>query len=125
MEKRTLTCISCPIGCSLTAEVENGTVASVTGNQCARGIVYAKAELSNPTRMMTSTVRLRGGTVAQLPVKTRNPIPKHLIADSVRALAGVEVEAPVARGQVVLENVCATGVDVVATRTIGREGGEK
>lgn len=118
-EKRTLTCINCPIGCRITAELENGVVAGVTGNQCGRGAAYAKTELTNPVRMMTSTVRLRHGVIAQLPVKTKSPIPKQLITDSVRALANIELDAPVARGQVILQNICGTGVDVIATRTVG------
>ncbi len=118
METISLTCINCPVGCALTVEMADGAVAGVAGNLCARGPVYARAEVTNPTRMMASTVRLRNGAVAQLPVKTRSPIPKGKVADSVRALAGVEIPAPVELGRVILENVCGTGVDVIATRTV-------
>ncbi len=120
MESVSMTCINCPIGCALTVGVEGDEAVEITGNQCARGIAYAKAEAANPARMMTSTVRLRGGVVAQLPVKTRSPIPKGLVGDSVRALADVEIDAPAALGRVILENVCGTGVDVVATRSVPR-----
>ncbi len=120
METISMTCINCPIGCALSVGVEGGEAVAVAGNQCARGIAYAKAEVANPTRMMASTVRLRGGVVAQLPVKTRSPIPKGLVGDSVRALAGVELDAPAALGQVVAANVCGTGVDVIATRSVAR-----
>ncbi len=129
MEQVNLTCINCPIGCALTAEGGDGaggkTVGAVTGNLCARGIAYAKAEVTNPTRMMASTVRLKNGVAAQLPVKTRSPIPKHLVGDSVKALAAIEITAPAKLGQIILENVCGTGVDVIATRTVGLLSGHQ
>ncbi len=119
MKATTLTCINCPLGCILTVTLhDNGDVADVSGNQCARGVAYAKMESTNPTRMMTSTVRLTGGAIAQVPVKTAAPIPKGLVVDSVKALKPIELAAPVTLGQVVLTNVCGTGVDVVATRSI-------
>ncbi|MCD7895741.1 MAG: DUF1667 domain-containing protein, partial [Planctomycetaceae bacterium] len=113
--------INCPLGCILTVSLDdNGEVADVTGNQCARGVAYARMESTNPTRMMTSTVRLTGGAIGQAPVKTAAPIPKGLVVDSVKALKPVELTAPVTLGQVVLANVCGTGVDVIATRSIPR-----
>lgn len=118
MESTTMTCINCPIGCFLTVSLEDGKVVGVTGNQCKRGVAYAEMESTNPTRMMCTTVRLRGGAVAQLPVKTRSPIPKAMTVACSRALADVELEAPVALGQVVMADICGTGVDVVATRSV-------
>lgn len=118
---KTLTCINCPIGCTLSVALTDGAVTSVTGNLCPRGAAYAKSEVTNPVRMMASTVRLRNGVTAQLPVKTKSPIPKHLVPDSVRALADVELDAPAALGQVIVQNICGTGVDIVATRTVQRK----
>lgn len=110
-----MTCICCPLGCSLTVTVESGRV-TVTGNTCPRGAAYGEKELTDPTRTVTSTVRIRGGKNAVVPVKTAQDIPKDRIMDCMRALASVEVEAPVCIGDVVLRDVCGTGVDVVATR---------
>lgn len=111
-----LICIVCPRGCHLKVDEENGF--TVTGNACPRGVEYAKAELTNPTRVVTSTVRCEGGAYPRCPVKTAAPVPKGKIADVMRALDAVTLTAPVAVGQVVLENVCGTGVDVVATRNL-------
>ena len=72
--KRELTCIVCPIGCSLVAEIEDGKVVSVTGNTCPRGKVYAETECISPMRTITTTVRCADGTI--VPVKTSVPIPK-------------------------------------------------
>lgn len=119
MKNLALTCINCPIGCGLTVALDdNGEVVEVTGNQCARGVAYAKMESTNPTRMMTSTVRLNGGILGQLPVKSREPVPKGLVTECAKALKPVELDAPVALGQIVLANVCGTGVDIIATRSM-------
>lgn len=118
MQTISLTCINCPIGCDLAVTMDNGKVTEVKGNQCKRGVAYAEMESVNPTRMMCTTVRLRGGIVGQAPVKTRSPVPKNMTVECSRALADVTLAAPVALGQVVLANICGTGVDVVATRSI-------
>lgn len=118
MEKRTLTCISCPLGCQVTVEIENGDITSVTGNTCKRGDVYARKEVTNPTRIVTSTVAVTGGDGVRLPVKTRSDIPKGKIFDCVLALKDLTVKAPVEVGAVVLPDVAGTGVDIIATKTI-------
>jgi CxxC motif-containing protein len=109
-----LICIVCPRGCRLQVDAENGY--RVLGNQCPRGEVYGRDELRNPTRMITSTVRVNGALHPRCPVKTSSPIPKGLIFDAVKTLDGVTLCAPVKSGQVVVKNVCNTGVDFIATR---------
>lgn len=111
-----LICIVCPKGCHLHVDEANGY--QVTGNGCPRGAEYGKIELTHPTRVVTSTVRCAGGRYPRCPVKTDRPVPKERIFDVMRALDGVELAAPVRTGQVVLENVCGTGADVVATRNL-------
>ena len=120
MEKIELTCIGCPMGCPLTVTMENGEVTSVTGNTCPRGAAYARKEVTAPTRIVTSTVRVTGGTLAMVSCKTRSDIPKGKIFDVVRALKDVEVPAPVTIGQVLAENVAGIGVDIIATKNIAR-----
>ena len=78
MEKRELTCIGCPMGCALTVELENGTVTAVHGNTCPRGDAYARKEVTAPTRIVTTTVRVTGGTLAAVSCKTRTDIPKEI-----------------------------------------------
>ena len=118
MEKIDLICIGCPMGCPITVEMENGEVVSVTGNTCPRGDAYARKEVTAPTRIVTSTVRVTGGTLAMVSCKTRSDIPKGKIFDVVRALKDVEVPAPITIGQVLAENVAGTGVDIIATKNI-------
>ena len=111
-----LICIVCPKGCHLHVDEEHDY--AVTGNGCPRGAEYGKIELTHPTRVVTSTVRCVGGRYPRCPVKTDRAVPKELILSVMGALNGVELAAPVRTGQVVLENVCDTGANVVATRNL-------
>lgn len=116
MEKRELICIGCPMGCPLVVELEGSDIVSVKGHTCKRGEVYARKEVTNPTRIVTSTVKVEGGKVDMISVKTRDDIPKGKIFDCVKALKGVTVKAPVHIGDVIVANVAGTGVDIVATK---------
>lgn len=118
MEKKELTCIGCPLGCALTVDIEATEVLRVTGNTCKRGEAYARKEVTNPTRIVTSTVKVEGGTQAVVSVKTKEDIPKDKIFDCVTALQGVTIKAPVAIGDTILDDVAGTGVAVIATKNI-------
>lgn len=118
METRELICIGCPMGCPLTVSLENGEAVSVTGNTCPRGAAYGRKEVTNPTRIVTSTVRVRGGALAAVSCKTRSDIPKGKIFDVVRALKGIEVAAPVRAGDVLAADIAGTGVDIIATKNV-------
>lgn len=109
-----LTCIICPRGCLLKMD-EAGVV---TGNACPRGAAYAKKELTNPTRTLTTTVQLKGAAFARLPVKTRGELPKSELLRAVRTLDGVVAHAPIEVGDVVARDLLGLGVDVVATRRV-------
>lgn len=115
MEKRELTCIGCPLGCTVTVTMNGGTVEAVEGNTCKRGDEYARKEVTNPTRIVTSTVRVEGGKNPTAAVKTREDIPKGKIFDCIREIKSVTVQAPVHIGDVILRNTAGTGVDVVAS----------
>ncbi|WP_373576728.1 DUF1667 domain-containing protein [Parafannyhessea umbonata] len=115
----TLTCIRCPKGCQVTVTLEGGQVTAVTGNGCPRGDAYARKEVTDPTRVVTTVVPVSGSAVARMvSVKTAGDVPKAKVLDVVRALSGVSMAAPVHIGDVVLADVCGTGVDVVATKDV-------
>lgn len=118
MEVRELICIGCPLGCPVTVTMDNGEVVEVKGNTCKRGDVYARKEVTNPTRIVTSTVKVTGGSLAMVSVKTKTDIPKEKIFDCVRVLKGIEVQAPVHIGDVVMTDVAGTGVDIIATKEV-------
>ena len=113
MEKRELICIGCPMGCPLTVTLDGGAVVTVQGNTCPRGDAYARREVTAPTRIVTTTVRVTGGILPAVSCKTRSDIPKEKIFDVVRALKSVVVPAPVHIGQILLPDAAGTGVDVV------------
>jgi CxxC motif-containing protein len=98
--------------------MEGKEVVSVSGNTCKNGEKYAKKELTNPTRIVTSTVRVTDGTLGMVSVKTSSDIPKGKIFDCVKELQAIDVPAPVTIGQVIIENVADTGVSVVATKIV-------
>lgn len=118
MEEKKLICINCPLGCGLTAIIRENEVVTVEGNTCKRGEIYARKELTNPTRIVTSTVRVRKGCDHMVSVKTKEDIPKGKVLDCVRALKGVTIDAPIRIGDIVVENVAGTGVDIIATKNV-------
>ncbi|MEW8957019.1 DUF1667 domain-containing protein [Clostridium sp.] len=113
--ERELICIVCPRGCRLKVNIDEKTV---TGNSCRRGEVYGINEVTNPVRVITSTVKINGASLRMLPVKTDGAIPKGLNFKCMDEIAKVELEAPIKVGQVVIENVLGTGINVIAARTL-------
>lgn len=113
-------CITCPMGCSVEVTREGQTLLSVDGNTCPRGEAYVRRELTDPRRMAATTVRVKGGVHPLVPVYTASPFPKPRLFELLEALRQVELEAPVALGQVVLANALDTGIDILASREMPR-----
>lgn len=123
-EVREFVCICCPIGCKLKAERDGDTV-RVQGNTCKRGEKYAIDELTAPKRTVTTTVRIDGGELPCVPVKTKDPIPKDRIFAALYIIKHTKLDAPVAIGDIAVPNVCGTGVDVVVTRACAVKNARK
>lgn len=117
MEEKIITCINCPMGCQVTVTLEGGKPVSARGNTCRRGEKYAFQECVEPRRVITAVVRVEGSAVP-LSVKTAAPIPKALIDGCMEQILSLRLHAPVRIGDTVLENVCGTGISVVATRNL-------
>lgn len=120
-ERLELTCVCCPVGCSLVVERTSADEANyVSGAGCARGKKYAPVEATRPERIVTTTVCVPGAA-EPLSVRTVAPVPRELIAEVVAAAKGAaaSMRAPVAIGDVVLADACGTGVDVIATKSVG------
>lgn len=111
-------CIGCPLGCRLEVEADGPDIVEVRGFGCKIGKRFAEQEHTAPTRSVATSVRVKGGVWARLPVKTVEPIPKDKVLELAKELHTLEVTAPVKMGTVILENALGTGVDVVATRDI-------
>jgi len=110
-------CIVCPNSCRLTVEETDGEIA-VAGHECERGLRHGVSEYTAPMRMLTTTVAVAGGALPRLPVISAGELPKSKLRDCLDALYRMELHAPVRCGQVVVSNICGTGVDVVASRTL-------
>lgn len=110
-------CIVCPKGCRLSVEVKRDKII-VTGNDCPRGIPYAQKEITNPTRVVTSTIKVIGGIHERLPVKTDKDISKTLNFEVMEVLENIVVQAPVRINQVIVENILGTGANIVASRSM-------
>jgi len=120
METKTMNCIMCPMGCELTVTLDKGKFVSVTGNTCPRGAKYAETEVTDPKRMLTTTVRIEGGLLPLLPVVSKDVLPKGKVADCARFLKGVEAKTPIKAGDVVVSNILGLGVDIVASRSMDK-----
>ena len=115
MEEKNLTCIGCPMGCFLTVKIKDGEVQSVEGNSCKRGAVYGRKEVTNPTRIVTTTVRVLNGTEKVVSVKTKEDIQKSGILDCIRELKEVTVTAPVEIGDVVATKNISVSIDITGS----------
>lgn len=119
IEKIPLTCIICPMGCSMEVEVETDAdghkkVLSVKDNGCKRGEQYAAKELQNPTRTLTSTIKVNGGVLPVVPVKTAGEVPKNMLLQCMEVVRRASCRAPVKRGDILLYDLLGTGINVIA-----------
>lgn len=117
-ETRELVCISCPVGCRLEAVRNADGSLEVTGNQCPRGVEYAREEIEAPKRIVTTTVRLGGGDRRRVPVRTDKPLPVERIDALLVELHSLVLDPPVRRGDHIISDVAGTGVVVVASLTL-------
>ena len=118
--RKNIICISCPIGCELEVEYDRNNIIAVSNCRCKKGKLYAEKELFHPERIVTTTVRILGSFIPLIPVRTEKPVPKGLTFDVVKTASKVQIDAPVKLGDVVVENICKTGINLVATRNIER-----
>jgi len=107
------------MGCRIAVQMDGGSVVSVTGNTCKRGDIYARNEVTAPVRTVTTTIKVTGGTSDRVSCKTKEPVPKGKIFDVMDAINKASCKAPVKIGDVLIDDVCGTGIAVVATKSVG------
>ncbi len=115
-------CIVCPVGCRLEVKKDEGNESGylVTGNLCKRGVEYGIKEMTNPTRVLTTTVKIKDSLLERLPVRTNGEIPKDRVFACMKIIDEIEVKAPVRIGKVVFGNLSGTGIDLIASRSMER-----
>lgn len=111
--ERQFTCIVCPMGCTITARLENGIPVSIAGNTCPRGEEYVRNEITNPVRVVTTTIRHTDGRTVS--VKTGKAISKDKIFECMKEINSAKIILPISVGDVIIKGVCGTDADVVAT----------
>lgn len=126
IEKLPLTCIICPMGCSMEVEVETNAggqkkVISVKDNGCKRGEQYAAKELQNPTRTLTTTIKVEGGVLPVVPVKTAGEVPKNMLLQCMEVVRRASCRAPVKRGDILLYDLLGTGINVIACADVEKK----
>lgn len=114
-----LTCIRCPRGCQISVGLEGTDIVSIDGQSCRRGEMYARSEVSNPVRTVTTTVPvMMGAGERMVSIKTSIDVPKDKVMDVMRAVQSVVACAPVSIGDVIARNIANTGADLIATKSI-------
>lgn len=117
--KKEFTCIICPNGCEIEAEImENGAIGEITGAGCAGGVNYVKQELTDPRRTISSSVLVKGGELPLVSVRLNKAIPKDRIFDVMAEIRKVTLTAPVQAGTVVIADVLGLGSDVIVTKHV-------
>lgn len=117
MKEKDLVCICCPMGCILQISGNYDKIL-VSGNQCRRGEIYAKKEITDPVRTLTGTVRVKGGDLILVPVKTDKEIPKDKIFECMDLIHNTQAIAPVVIGDIIIKNAAGTGANIVATKAV-------
>ena len=119
-ETEIIRCIICPEGCMIKVEYDKSgeAIKSMEGHQCKRGINFAEKEITNPTRILTTTIAIRSRVRNRLPVRSSAPVPKDMIGEMVLEAKKVRVQPPVSMGDVLAENFLDTGADLIASETV-------
>lgn len=112
------TCIMCPRGCDISAQVENGAITLIEGASCSKGRDYVKQELTDPRRNIATSVLVEEGELALVSVRLDRPIPKNMIFTVMEEIKKVIVKAPVNIGQVLLKNVAGLDCNLIATKKV-------
>ena len=113
---REFPCVSCPLGCLLRVKLGDGKIEWIEGNRCARGEAYAREEITDPKRVLATSVKVLGGDYPLVSVRTDQPIPKRLIPQIMEIVRELCVQAPVEVGQVLISNIAGTEANLIATR---------
>lgn len=118
MPKKEYTCVACPKGCKVEVEFEGDEIREITGYNCLKGKEYVEDEFYDPRRILTTTVKIKNARFPRIPVRTETGVPKDTLNCCLDELNEVELEAPVEIGDTVVEDVCSTGISVVASRSL-------
>lgn len=119
--EKEITCIVCPLGCTIKIQGTKTSCKVIGGNICKKGLDYARYEALNPQRMLTSSVLVKNGQWPLVSVKSSVPIPKNKVFDVLQQIKKITVHAPVKSGQILIKNVAQTGSDIITTKAVNKK----
>lgn len=105
-------CTVCPKGCIMNVRRDPF---EVSGNDCPRGVDFAKQELDDPKRVLTSVVGTDDPVHPVLAVRTDRAVDRSKLADVMKAVKRIKVSGDFRPGDTVAENIADTGADLIAT----------
>jgi len=123
-KKKKIVCTNCPLGCKINvvyADADEIEIVEVKGNRCKRGLEFVKQEITDPLRVVVTSVKVEDGEIPMASVRSDKPVPLRLMQDIMKVLKETKVKAPVKRGDVVVQNILSTGSDIIATRSVNRK----
>ncbi|RLL83977.1 molybdopterin oxidoreductase [Petrotoga sp. HKA.pet.4.5] len=123
-KKKKIVCTQCPLGCKINviyADADEIEIVEVKGNRCKRGLEFVKQEITDPLRVVVTSVKVEDGEIPMASVRSDKPVPLRLINDIMKILKETKVKAPIKRGDVVIQNILDTGSDIIATRSVNRK----
>ncbi|MCK5153067.1 MAG: DUF1667 domain-containing protein [Spirochaetales bacterium] len=116
--KKDMICISCPMGCRISAQWEVDSDIIVTGNKCERGVIYGQEEILSPRRVVTATIAIHSSWLGRMPVMTSGTLPKGLIDPLLNKIYEMHLDIPIVRDDIIIQNIENTGIDLIATRSV-------
>lgn len=116
MDTKKFTCVVCPIGCEVEVKAENDKIQEISGFKCKRGEEYARNEFLNPTRILTSTVKIKNHDLPVISVRTDIPIPKNEIFNCMEIIKNLEIEAPIRMNKILIHDINNTGANIITTK---------
>lgn len=123
-KKKKIVCTNCPLGCKINviyADADETEIVEVKGNRCKRGLEFVKQEITDPLRVVVTSVKVEDGEIPMASVRSDKPVPLRLMQDIMNILKQTKVKAPVKRGDIVIQNILDTGSDIIATRSVNRK----
>jgi CxxC motif-containing protein len=120
-KKKKIVCTQCPLGCKINvvyADADEIEIVEVKGNRCKRGLEFVKQEITDPLRVVVTSVKVENGEIPMASVRSDKPVPLRLMQDIMKILKQTKVKAPVKRGDVIIQNILGTGSDIIATRSV-------
>ncbi len=123
-KKKKIICTNCPLGCKINlvyADADEVEIIEAQGNRCKRGLEFAKQEITDPLRVVVTSVRVEGGEIPMASVRSDKPVPLRIMEEIMGVIRQAKVSAPVRRGNIIIENVLNTGANIIITRTVNKK----